>query len=148
MSDSLRPQELQHTRPPWPSPNPRVYPSPCPFSRWCHPTISYSVVPFSSHLQSFPASGSFSMCWLFASGSHSIGTSASLLPVNIQDWFPLGYTGLISLLSEGLSRVLQHHNSKTSILLYGPTLTSVHDYWKNHSFDYMDLCQQSDVSAF
>ena len=103
---TLRPHGLQHSRPPCPSPTPRVHPNPCPLSRWCHSTISSSVVPFSC-LQSFPASESFPMSWLFASGDQNIGTSASasVLPMNIQDWFPLGLTGLISLLSDELSRV-------------------------------------------
>ena len=99
MSDSLGPHG-----PPCPSPTPRVYSNSCPLSRWCHPTISSSVIPFSSHLQSFPASGSFLMSQFFTSGGQSIGvpTSASVLPMNIQDWFPLGLTGLISLQSKGL----------------------------------------------
>ena len=107
VSDSLRPHGLQHSRPPCPSPTPRVYSNSCPLSRWHHPTISSSVVPFSSHLQSFPASGSFQMSRLFTSGGQSIGVlaSASVLPINIQDWFPLGWTGWISLQSKGLSRV-------------------------------------------
>ena len=89
---------LQHTRPPCPSPTPRACPNSCPLSQWCHPTISSSVIPFSSCLQSFPASGSFQMSQFFISGGQSIGVSASasVLPVNIQDWFPLGWTGLIS----------------------------------------------------
>ena len=108
--DSLRPHESQHTRPPCPSPTPGVHPNPCPSSRWCHPTISSSVVPFSSCLQSFPTSGSFPMSQLFASGGQNIGVSAStsVLPVNIQCWFPLGLTDLISLLSKGLSRVFSN----------------------------------------
>ena len=107
MSDSLQPHGLQHTRPPRPSPTPRVYSNACPLSQWCHPIISSSVVPFSSCLQSFPASGSFPMSQLFASGGQSIGVSASasVLPMNIQDWFPLGWNGWISLQSKGLSRV-------------------------------------------
>ena len=106
------------TRLPSPSPTPRVYSNSCPLSRWCHPTISSSVVPFSSHLQSFPASGSFQTSQFFTSGGQSIGVSASasVLPMNIQDWFPLALTGLISMQSKGLSRVLQHHSSKESIL--------------------------------
>ena len=107
MSDSLQPHESQHTRPPCPSQIPRVYSNSCPSSRWCHPTISSSVVPFSSCLQSFPASGSFLMSQFFASGSQSIGVSASasVLPMNTQDWSPSGWTGWISLQSKGLSRV-------------------------------------------
>ena len=101
---------LQHTRLPCPSPTPRAYSNSCPLSRWCHPTISSSVIPFSSHLQSFPASGSFPMSQLFASCGQSIGASASasVLPVNIQDWFPLRRTGWISLQSKGLSRVFSN----------------------------------------
>ena len=118
MSDSLRPQGLQHTRLPWPSPTSGAYSNSCPLSWWCYPTISSSVIPFSSHLQSFPASGSFQMSQLFASSGENTGVSAStsVFPMNIQDWFPLGWTGWISLQSEGLSRVLQYHSSKTSIL--------------------------------
>ena len=107
VSDSLQPHELQHARHPCPSPTPRACPDSCPSSRWCHPTISSSVVPFSSHLQSFPASGSFLMSH-FSSGGQSIGVSASVLPMNIQDWFPLGWTGWISLQSEGPSRVFSN----------------------------------------
>ena len=109
VSDSLRPQELQHTRPPCPSTTPRVHPNPCPLSRWCHPTISSSVVPFSSCPQSFPASGSFQMSQLFTSGGQSIGVSpsASVLRMNTQDW-SLGWTGWISLQSKGLSRVFSN----------------------------------------
>ena len=107
MSDSLWPHEPRHARPPCPSPIPGVCPNPCPLSWWCHPTISSSVVPFSSCPQSFPASGSFKMSQVFASGGQSIRVSAStsVLPMNIQDWFPLGWTGWISLQSKGLSRV-------------------------------------------
>ena len=107
MSDSLQPHELQHTRPLCPSPTPEVHPNPCPLSWWCHPTISSSVILFSSCPQSFPASGSSQMSQLFISGGQSIGVSAStfVLPKNIQDWFPLGWTGWISLQSKGLSRV-------------------------------------------
>ena len=118
VSNSLQPHEPQHTRLPCPSPTARVYPNPCPLSRWCHPTISLSVVPFSSCPQSFPASGSFQMSQLFASGGQSTGVSASVfvLPMNIQDWLPLGWTGWISLQSKTLKSLLQHHSSKASIL--------------------------------
>ena len=116
---------------------------------------SSSVVPFSSCPQSFPASGSFPMSQLFTSGGHSIGVSASasVLSMNIHGWFSLGLTVLISLQSKGLSRVFssntnQKHQFFCVCLLYGPTLTTVYDYLKNHSFDYMDLCWQSDSSAF
>ena len=110
MSDFLWPHEPQHARPPCPSPTPRVHPNPCPLCRWCHPTISSSVVPFSSCPQSFQTSGSFQMSQLSASSSHSIGVSAStsVLPMNIQDWFPLGWTGWISLQSKWLLRVFSN----------------------------------------
>ena len=110
MSDSLWPHESQHARPPCPSPTPGVYSKSCPLSWWCHPTISSSVVPFSSCLQSFLASGSFQMSQLFASGGQSIGVSAStsVLPMNTQDWFPLRWTGWISLHSKGLSKVFSN----------------------------------------
>ena len=98
---------LQHARPPCPAPTPGVYSNSCPLSQWCHPTISSSVVPFSSCLQSFPASGSFQMSQFFTSGGQSIGASASVLSMNIQDWFPLGWTGFI-LQSKGLSRVFSN----------------------------------------
>ena len=109
---------IVHTTPPCPSPAPGAHSNSCPLSRWCHPTVSFSVVLFSSHLQSFPTSGSFQMSQVFASGGQCIGVSASasVLPVNIQDWFPLGLAVLISLLSKGLSSLLQHHSSKASIL--------------------------------
>ena len=108
--DSLQPHELQHTRPPCPPPTPRVYPNSCPLSQWYHPTVSSSVVPFFSCLQSFPASRSFQMSQLFTSNGWNIGVSAStsVLPVNTQDWFPLGWTGWISLQSKGLSRVFSN----------------------------------------
>ena len=109
VSYSLQPHGLQHTRPPCPSPTPGVYSDSCPLSRWYHPTSSSSVIPFSCP-QSFPASGSFWMSHLFASGGQSIGVSAStsFLPMNIQSWFPLGWTGWISLQSKGLSRVFSN----------------------------------------
>ena len=117
VSDSLRPHGLQHARLPCPSKTHRVYSNSCPLSWWCHPTISSSAVPFSSRLQSFLASGSFQMSQFFPSGGQSIGASASasVLPMNIQDWFPLGLTQWISLQSTGLSSLLQHHSSKASI---------------------------------
>ena len=107
VSDSLRPHESQHARPPYPSPTPGVYSNPCTMSRWCHPTISSSVIPFSSCTQSLPASGSFPMSQLFAWGGQSIevSSSASILPMNTQDWSPLGWTVWISLQSKELSRV-------------------------------------------
>ena len=105
MSNSLQPHGLQHARLPCPSPTPRACSNSCPSTRWCHPTISLSVVPFSSYLQSLPAPGSFPMRHLFASGGQSIGVSALVLPMNIHDWFPLGWTGWISLQPNRLSRV-------------------------------------------
>ena len=112
-----QPHGLQHARPPYPSPTPRVYSNSCPLSRWYHPTISSSIMPFSC-LQSFQASGSFPISQIFASGGQSIGVSASasVLPMNIQDGFPLGWTGGISLQSKGLKSLLEHHSSKESIL--------------------------------
>ena len=151
----LWPHQPQHARPPCPSPTPGVHPNPCPLSRWCHPTISSSVIPFSSYPHPFPASESFPMSQLFTSGGQSIRVSAStsVPPMNTQNWSPLGWTGWISLQSKGLSRVfsnttVQKHQFFSLSFLYSPTLTSIHDYWKNHSLDYMDLCQQSNVSAF
>ena len=110
MSDSLWPHGLQHARPPCSSPTPRVYPNSCPLSWWCHPTISSSAVPFSYCPQSFPASESFQMSQLFASGGQSIGVSdsTSVLPINTQDWSPLGWTDWISLQFKGLSRVFSN----------------------------------------
>ena len=142
-SPSLPPDGLQHARPPCPSQTPGACSTSHPSSQWCHPTISSSVVPFSSCLKSFPALGYFPMSQIFASGRQSIGASASplALPMNIQDWFPLGWTGLISLQSKELSRVFSNTqfrsiNSSALSFLYGPTLTFIHDYWKNHSFDF------------
>ena len=138
MSDSLRPHGLTHTRPPCPSPNPAVYSNSCLLSRWCHPTISSSVVPFSSCFQSFPVSGSFQMSQFFTSGGQSIGVSASasVLPVNIQDWFPLKWTGWITPCSprdsQESSPTPQFKSISSLVLsfLYSPTLTSIYDYWK------------------
>ena len=138
VSDSLQPHELQHARLPCPSPTPGAYSNSCTLSPWYHLTISSSVVPFSSHLQSFPAAGSFPVSQIFTSGGQSIGVSASttVLPMNTQDWLPLGWTGWISLQSKGLSRVFSNTTvQKHQFFLYNPTLTSIHDYWKNHSFD-------------
>ena len=110
MRDSLWPHELQHTRPPYPSPTPGVHPNSCPLSRWCHPAISSSVIPFFSCPQSLPASESFPMSQLFAWGGQSTGVSAlaSFLPMNTQDWSPLEWTGWTSLQSKGLSRVFSN----------------------------------------
>jgi len=138
MADSLWPQGLQHTRLPYPSTTPRAYSNSCPLSQWCHPTVSSSVITFSSCLQSFPASGSFLSCQFFASGGESIGASAlpSVLPMNTHDWFPLGLIDLIFLQSKGLSAPrFKSISSLVLRFLYGLTLTSIHDCWKNHSFD-------------
>ena len=120
MSDSLWPHGLQHARLPCPPLTPRAYSNSCPSCQWCHPTISSSAIPFSSHFQSFPASGSFPVSWFFTSGSQSIrvSASASVLPMNIQNWFPLGWIGWISLQSKGLTlmSVLQRHSSKAKII--------------------------------
>ena len=118
MSDSLRPDESQHARPPCPSPTPGVHSNSCPLSRWCHPAISSLVIPFSSCPQSLPASGSFPMSQLFSSGGQSIGASASasVPPMNIQVWFPLGLTGFISLKSRGFSRVFTNTTIQKKIL--------------------------------
>ena len=143
VSSSLWPHESQHTRPPCPSPTPGVHSNSHPSSQWCHPAISSSVVPFSSCPQSLPASERFPMGQLFAWGGQSTGVSAlaSFLPT--QDWSLLEWTGWISLQSKGLSRVfsnttVQRHHSSALSFLYSPTLTSIHDYWKNHSLT--DLC--------
>ena len=108
MTNSLRPHGLQQARLPCPLPNPGAWSNSCPLSQWCHTTISSSVIPFSSCLQSFPASGSFLRSQFLASGGQSIGASVSVLPMNIQDWYPLGFTGLISPQSKGLSRVFSN----------------------------------------
>ena len=146
--------ESQHARPLCPSPTPGVHSDSCPSSQWCHPTISSSVVPFSSCLHSFSSSGSYPMSQFFTSAGQIVGASAtaSVLPIKIQVWFPLGLTGLIFLQSKGLesSSTPQFKSINSSVLSFpcGPTLTPVHDYWKNHSFDYLDLCWQSNVSPF
>ena len=150
MADSLQPHEPQHTRPPCPSPTPRVHPNPCPSSQWYHPTISSSVVPFSSCPQSFPASGPFPMSQLFASGGQSIGTSASvsILLMNIQNWIALRLTDLISVLGT-LKSLLQHHSSKASLLQHLAffMVQLSHPYMNTGNsivlIDCMDLCQQS-----
>ena len=142
VSDSLWPHEPQHTRPPYPSQTPGLYPNSWPLSRWCHPTISSSVIPFSSCLQSFPISGTFQTSQLFASGGQSIGvsTSTSVPAINTQDRFPLWWTGWnprSSRDSQGSSPTPQFKsiNSLALSCLYSPTPTSIHDYWTNHSFD-------------
>ena len=142
VSDYLRPHELQHTRPPCPSPTPRVHSNSCPSSQWCHPAISSSVLPFSSCLQSLLASESFPMSQLFAWGGQSTGVSASasFFPKNTQDWSPLGWTGWMSLQSKGSQDsfpTLRFKSISSSVLsfLYHPTLISIHDHWKIHSLD-------------
>ena len=125
---------------PNPSPTPKACSNSCPSSWWCHPTVLSSVIPFSFCLQSFPASGSFPMSQFFALGGQNIRVSASVLPINIQQWFPLGLTDWISLQSKGLSRVfsntrVQKHQFFGAQVFLCPVLTSIHDYWKNHSFD-------------
>ena len=153
MSNSLRPQGLQHARPPCPSPTPRAYSKSCPLSQWCHPTISSSVVPFSSRLQSFPASKSFPMSKFIASGDQSIGVlaSAPVLPMTGLISFTIDWLDLLAVQRSPESSPISQFESVSSSalsLLYGPTHISVHDYWKNPSFDYMNICWQSDVSAF
>ena len=153
MSDSLRSHRLQHVKFLCPSRSPGVYSNLCPLRWWGHPTIASCVASFLTCPQSFPASGLFPGSQLFTSDGRSIGASASVLPMNIQHWFPLGLTGLISLQSKGLSRVFSNttvnsNNSSPLSFLYGPTLTLIYNYWENHSFDYTDLCQQSNVFAF
>ena len=144
---------LQHARLRCPSLSPRVCSNSCPLSWWCDLTFSSSVAHFSSYPQSFPES--FLMCRLFVSGGQRIGASASasVLPMNIQGWFPLRFTGLLSLLFKWCSKVFSSTTiwkiiSSALSLLYGPVLTSVLNYLKNCSFDYTDFCQQSDVSVF
>ena len=141
LSDSLQPHGLQHARPHCPSPTPGACSNSYPSSRWCHPTISSSLIPFSSRLQSFPASVFSNESILRISGqSVGVSASASLLPMNIQDWFPLGWTGWIFLQSKNSQESFptpQFKNTNSSVLsfLYSLSLTSIHDYWKNHSFD-------------
>ena len=153
MYPTLQPNGLQLTRLHYLSPSPRACSHSCPLNKWCHPTILSTVISFSC-LQSFPASGSFLMSQLIASGGQGVGASASasVLPVNIQVLFPLGLTGWIlqSRDSQESSPTLQLQsiNSLVLILLYGPTLISIHDYWKNHSFDYTNFCWQSNISPF
>ena len=143
VSDSLQSHEQQDVRLPCPLPSPGACLNSCPFSWWCHPTIAFFVVPFYSCLQSFPASGSFPMSQLFTSGGQTIGASASapVLSVEIQGCFPLGLTSLLSFLSKELlsksfpAPQFEGINSSALSLFYCPALTSMHDYWKNHSFN-------------
>ena len=142
VSDSLRLHEPQHARPPCPSPTPGVHPNPCPSSRWCHPTISFSVDHFSSCLSILPSSGYFPMSRLFTSGGQSIGTSvsASLLPMHIRteflyDWLVWSPCSPRDAQKSSPTPQFKSINSLIFSLLYGPTLISIQDYWKNHSFD-------------
>ena len=146
MSNSLQPHELQHARLLCPSISPGICSDSCLLHQWCHPTISSSVTPFSCP-QSFPAWGSFLISQFFALSGQSLGAAASVsvLLMNIQSWLPLGLTGLTSFLSKGLSRVFSSttvwkQQSFDTLLPYGPTLTSILDYWKSHSFEYMHFC--------
>ena len=155
VSDSLPSHESQHARPPCPSTTPGVHSDSCPSSQWCHPAISSFAIRFSSCPQSLPASESLPMSQLFAWGGQSTGVSAlaSFFPKDTQGWSPLEWTGWISLQSKGISRVFSNTqfkniNSSGLSFLHSPTLTSIYDYWKNYSLDYMDLCWQSNVYAF
>ena len=152
MAHSWRAHGLQHARLPCPLPHPDICSNSYPLSWFCYLTISSSVTPFSSCPQSFPASGYFPMSQLFASGDQSIGTSASVLPMNIQGWFSSGQTGLISLQSKWLSGVFSSTIRKHQLFSAQASLWSnshIHTWlMENHSFDYTELCQQSDVSAF
>ena len=154
MPSSLRPHGLQHTRLPCPSVSPRVCSNLCPLSCQCYPTISSSVAPFTSCPHSFPESGSCPMSQLFASGGQSIGASApaTVFPMNMQGWFPLGLNSLLLAVQATLRSLLQYHSSKAliqcSVFFMVQLSHQYTTYWKNHSFDYMDLCQQSNVSAF
>ena len=155
VSNSLWSHELQHAKLPCPSVSPIICSNSCPLNQWCHPAISSFVIPFSSHPQSFPASGSFPMSWLFASGGQVLEFQPQRQSFQwIFSLFPWRWTGLIFLQSKGtLKSLLQHHSSNTSVLqcsafcmvqLSNPYMTT----WKKHSFDYSDLCQQNEVSPF
>ena len=153
VSNFLWPHAMQHITLPCSPSSPGVCSNSCSLTQWCHPTILSSVARFSSCPQSLPESGSFPVTGLFASSGESIeaSASASVLPMNIQDWFPLELAGLISLQSKGLSRILSNTTVQKHQFfgaLYGSTLTSIFDYWKKHSFDHTDFYWQSDVSAF
>ena len=155
MSDPLRLHGLHNARPLCPSPSPKVFPSSCPLHQWCHPAISSSDALFSFCPQFFSASGTFPMSQLFASDGQNteVSASVSVLWKIIQGWYSLRLTGFVFLLSKGLSRVFpatqfKSINSLVLCLPYCPVHTSVHDYWKDHSLDYMDICWQSNVSAF
>ena len=146
LSNSLRPHELQHARPPCSSPTPGLHSNSCPLSQWWHPAISSSVIPFSSRSQSLPASESFPMSQLFTWGGQSTGVSASasFVPKNNKVWSSSEWIGWISLQSKELSRVFSNTqfksiNSSALSFLHNPTFTSIHDHWKNHSLDQTDL---------
>ena len=149
------PMDCSMSRPPWPSLSPGVCSDSCQLSQWCHPTISCSVGPFSSCLQSFPTSGSLSRSQLFTSVNKGLELQfqhQSFQWIFRVDFFRIDWFDLF-VVQGTLKSLLQHHNSKVPILwhsafFYGPTLTSTHDYWKNQSFDYMEICQQSNVFAF
>ena len=148
MSDSLWSHGLQHTRLPCPSLSLWVCSNSCSLSWWCLPTISSSVIPISYCLQSFPASGSFLMSQLFPSGGQSIGASSSASVLNEYSGlisFRIDWFDLLAVQGTPLTPQFKSISSLVLRLLYGPTLISIHDYWKNHSFDYMDLCQQSNI---
>ena len=145
-SDSLQPHGPQHTRPPCPSPSLEICPSSSPLYRWCHPAISFSEALTSLCFQTLPAWGIFPKCWLFASDDQTTGASSSVLPMSVKSWFPLLLTGLISLLSKGLSGVflsttIWRHHLFDILLLYGPAF--VHDHWDEHSLDYLDLVDRA-----
>ena len=153
MSDSLQPHRPRYPRLLCPSlSSSRVCSGSCPLSRWCYLILCHSLLLLPSIFPStrvFSSESALRIRW----PKYGASTSAEVLAVSIQGWFPLGWTGLVSADQGTLKSLLQHHNSKASIflvlsLLYSPTLTSVHDYWKNHSSNYMELCQQSDVSSF
>ena len=155
LSDSLLPHGLQHARLPCPSPSPGVCPRSCPLHWWCHPAVTSSDGLFSFCPQSFPASGTFPMSWLFESHDQNTGASASasVLPMSIQAWFPLTLTGLISLLSKGLqesspAQKFKSINSLVFCLLYSPSLTTGCDHWEDHSFDYIYLYWQSNAFQY
>ena len=154
VSGPLWPYRLQHTILPCPSLSPGVCSNSCPLSWWCYLTISSSTVPSSFCLQSFLASGSFLTSQFFTSGGQNIGVSAStsVLPMNIQNWFPLRWTGSPCSPRDSQESCLTPQFKSISFLvlsfLYSPTLTSIYDHWKNHSLDWTDLCWQSNVSAF
>ena len=151
MSSSLWPMDCSQL--PYTSPFSRACSDSCPSSRWCHPNIPSPPIPFTSCLQSFPASSLFPLSWLFTSGGQSVGALSSAVSLSKEhsglisfriDWFDLAVPGI-------LKSLFQHHNMKASILwysVYGPTLIFIHGYWKNHTFDYVDLWNQSGVSGF